>query len=483
MTGRADPKDWELSGGYTAHFGHCKEILLSISGFKISIAKKEIFFSMDDLSKPSLAKAHSDIRFFSNVPIIGYRLQFNCISKGVCKKWDKMLRNTLYHPELYGLRTFEQVLAENLLAGLAASWISQHSLKFPIKLLVNFVNCFLAGTTHALKLCNLSLGSNLPDVFWAGNSIAVLDVLSLESYLGIVKSLKRYGMVFKKLDFRGPVSVWFASLVKFIIESGLSNSVMLFLHSILVDSSCDFGYVGKCLLNFGLDSITVYTDGSIKNLGLLHACNSATAYFPNVNTSVGVKIDGLLLSTLVEIQAIALALEFDLYINSQALLDLCKSAGSMAGPDFHNKCWIEKKHIYHVIAKKGLLVTWNKVKDHSGVIKNERADFYANATVTSKSFLSIVVSYHFLVVEGRSVSGNAYHAKCVNSIISVGLGDHFDKARTFYDWHLDGRIRSGYTSTALVTLQLYFMKTFYYRLPMAKRKKMYNSNYLSVACI
>ncbi|KAG9304925.1 hypothetical protein G9A89_003093 [Geosiphon pyriformis] len=51
-----------------------REVLLSISGSRISIAKKNesyqylgIFFSMDGLSKPSLAKAHSNVKFFSNM--------------------------------------------------------------------------------------------------------------------------------------------------------------------------------------------------------------------------------------------------------------------------------------------------------------------------------------------------------------------------------------------------------------------------------
>ncbi|KAG9284217.1 hypothetical protein G9A89_003841 [Geosiphon pyriformis] len=161
------------------------------------------------------------------------RLQFSCVFKGVCDKWDKILKKdlklktnlskdfpneALYHLELYGLRTFEQVLAKNLLVSLvkfanangilselfehraielqAASWMLWHSLKFPIKLLVNSANYFLVGATHAFKLCNLLLDGNLPDVFWTRNSIVVLDVLSFVSYLDIVISLKKYGVVF-----------------------------------------------------------------------------------------------------------------------------------------------------------------------------------------------------------------------------------------------------------------------------------------------
>ncbi|KAG9293355.1 hypothetical protein G9A89_007601, partial [Geosiphon pyriformis] len=448
---------------------------LFISGSKISIAKKD-----------DLMKAHSDVKFFSNVVlkkaitkkqflylvsavlqfIIRYRLQFSCVSKSVCEKAMELQ---------------------------AASWMSWHPLKFPIKLLINPANCFLAGTTCVFKLCNFSLDSDLPDVFRARNSVLVLNVLSVKSYLCIVKSLKD---MWKKLDSKGPVSVWFASLVKFIIGSGLSNSVLLFSCSVLTDSPCDFDYIGEHLLNSRLGSITVYTDSLVKDLGSLSAHGGATTYFPDVNTSVGVKVNGLLLSILVEMQTIALALKcvstsrlVILYINSQASLDLCKFTSDVAGFDFHDKCWIEKKHIYCIIAKKIY---------HFGVVGNKRADFYADAAVTSKFFLSIVILYHFLVIEGRLVSENAYHVakklfnaiysvgwktKCVSSIIGAGLSNHFDKARTFCIWHPDGRIKSGYTSTASVTLWSYFIKTFHHQLSVAKRKKMYNSSYSSVACI
>ncbi|KAG9286478.1 hypothetical protein G9A89_014644 [Geosiphon pyriformis] len=511
-------------------------VSLFISGSEISIAKKGIFFSIDGLSKPSLAKVYSDIRFFSNVVlrkvitkkqflylvsavlqlIIGYRLQFSCVSKGVCKKWDKILKKglklkanlpkdfsnkALYYLELYGLKTFEQVLTENLLAGLikfanadrilselfkhramelqTIGWMSRHFLKFSSKLLVDSTNCFLADTTCALKLCNLSLDSNLLNVFQARNNIAVLDVLGFKSYLGIVKSLKRYDVVFMNqlLDHHSkcfmwntdPVPVWFAFLVKFIIEDGLLNGVLLSPHSIPTDFSCNFGYVGKHLLNSRLGFITVYTNSSIKNLGLVQAYGGAATYFLDVDTSVGIKINGLLSSTLVELQTIALALEY-----SQASLDLCKSAGNMAGSDFCDKCWIKKEHICY----------------HSDVIRNERANFYVDAAVTSEFFLSLVVPYHFLNVKDRFVFRNACHVakklfnttRCVGSVISVGLSDHFDKARTFCVWHPNGRIRSGYTSAVSAAFWSYFMKVLYYCLPMAK-KKMYNLNYPNITCI
>ncbi|KAG9290548.1 hypothetical protein G9A89_020918 [Geosiphon pyriformis] len=400
----------------------------------------------------------------------------------------------LYHPELYVLKTFEQVLAENILAGLVvfanAGGILNKLFKHRvmelvlINLLIDPTNCFLAGAIYVLKLCNLSLGGDLPDSL----------ICVWQGLLGGVCFKWNTFHRWKKLDSRGPVPVWFVLLVEFIKGSGLSNHVALSYCSALTDFSCNFGYINECLLNSDLSFVIVYTDGSVKGLGLLGAHSGAIAYFLNVNVSIRVKMDGLLSSTLMELQVIALALEcvptsrsVNLFINSQTLLNLCESGGGVFSPDFHDKCWIKKEHICH-----------NKVKDYSGIVGNEHANFYTDATVASKFFLSLVVPYHFLRIENRPVSRNARHvakklfntvhsvgweAKCVGNFINVGLCDCFDKAKTFCVWHPDGKIKSGYTSSALMTLWSYLMKVLYHHLLVAKRKRLYNLRYLSIACI
>ncbi|KAG9290044.1 hypothetical protein G9A89_010350 [Geosiphon pyriformis] len=65
----------------------------------------------------------------------------------------------------------------------------------------------------------------------------------------------------------------------------------------------------NCLLSSGLGFVTIYTDGSIKDFGLLGACGDAVTYFLDVNASVRIKVDELLFSILVKLQAIALVLE------------------------------------------------------------------------------------------------------------------------------------------------------------------------------
>ncbi|KAG9290206.1 hypothetical protein G9A89_022182 [Geosiphon pyriformis] len=136
-----------------------RSALLSISDSEISIAKKD---------EPSLVKAYSNIRFFSNVvlrktitkkqflylvsavlqPIVSYRLQFSCVSKSFKVNLSKnFLNKALYHLELYGLKTFEQVLAENLLAGLVKFANADRILSKLFKYRVMDKNNFKVATT------------------------------------------------------------------------------------------------------------------------------------------------------------------------------------------------------------------------------------------------------------------------------------------------------------------------------------------------
>ncbi|KAG9291342.1 hypothetical protein G9A89_003446 [Geosiphon pyriformis] len=137
-----------------------KVALLSICGQPISIAKKGeahryqgIFLSTEELSKPSVAKAYVDVRFFVNVvlrkaitdkqffylvlavlqPIVSYHIQFSFVPSNVCCKWNVLVRKSLrskaclpcnfpdaalHHPLLYGLKFFEQVQLKGKVAAL-----------------------------------------------------------------------------------------------------------------------------------------------------------------------------------------------------------------------------------------------------------------------------------------------------------------------------------------------------------------------------
>ncbi|KAG9288253.1 hypothetical protein G9A89_021284 [Geosiphon pyriformis] len=233
---------------------------LTISGLPISIVKKKeshhylsIFLSTESLSKPSLAKAYSDVWFFVNFvlrkvisdkqftylmsavlfPIISYKTQFSFISISVCNKWDVLIHkglksklrlpsdfpnDVLYYPLLYNLKTFEQIQAENKSATVidfansidilgrlfshkshdlqVFNWCPRHPLLFSACVDANSLNNFLAGVVHIFSGCNLSLGNSLACAFHFRDGTPMSMVLGEPYFLKCVLSLKHYGIAF-----------------------------------------------------------------------------------------------------------------------------------------------------------------------------------------------------------------------------------------------------------------------------------------------
>ncbi|KAG9294353.1 hypothetical protein G9A89_001858 [Geosiphon pyriformis] len=389
----------------TISINHRVEIpYLIISGSAILIAKKDkahcylgIYLSIDGLSKPSLAKAQSDIKFFVNLvlrkvvfnkqflylvfavlqPIVRYRLQFSHASDRLLRKSLKLKTNlprdffneAISHPKLYSLKIFRQLQAENSLANLIIqtqdNGFVSHQLDAPA------IPQFSVGITNTLALCKLSLGNILPNVFCAGS------------------------------DFIG--------------NSGLVGSHVPASDPALGGCLVSLSSISKHLLeNSG--NVVVYTDGSIKGLGSIGIRSSAAAYFPDIDNGVKVRMSGLLLSALIKLHTIAFALEciqisssVTLFINSQTSLDAYNFYKNFSGLDFHDKCWIERDWICQNIASKNLLVAWNKIKSHSGVYGNEHADLLANAVTIFVIVLSVETSCRFLSIEEKPVSRNAHH--------------------------------------------------------------------------
>ncbi|KAG9285331.1 hypothetical protein G9A89_010806 [Geosiphon pyriformis] len=495
-----------------------KEAKLFISGSSISVAKKSefhhylgIFLSTEDLSKPSLAKVHNDVKFFSNVvlrkAIIEKQFLYlvsavlQSIIYKLLKKGLKFKANlprdfpsvALYHSELYGLKSFKQVLSKSLLANLinfsntsgtlskffnhrvmdlqTVSWMSWHSLCFLVTLPINPLNCFLASTTWILISCKTSLESAFSNVFWAGTGVPILNVLGLDGYLGVRKFLMKYGLIFANqlLDHYGIclIPTWFVSVTNFVNNGGLDVIVNVVSHSVSTNFFHNVGFTSEYLLVLKHESIEVYTDGSINSLGSIGVYGGTAAYFPRANISIGVKVLGSLSSTLVELQAITLALDcvpisstVELFTDSQALLDICKFDIDMS------------------------------IKGHSDIIENEQVDFLANITVFSKSMLSLDVPYHFLRVKDRPVSENAcyfiknlFNAVNFVNIIETGDAGKIDAHKSFSVWHPNGRIQSGYTSLFSASLQSYLMKSLHRCLLVTVRKRLYDPRYLSVMCI
>ncbi|KAG9299131.1 hypothetical protein G9A89_020444 [Geosiphon pyriformis] len=497
---------------------------LFISGSPIFITKKGesyrylgIFLSTDGFSKPSLAKVHSDVCFFSNLvlkkavsdkqflylvlavlhPIVSYRTQFSFVPVSVCDKWDALIHkslklkaglpldfssNTIHHPSFYGLKSFSQCQSENKVVllisfanfcGVLGQLFSHRSYDLqvlcwcPIHLLsslacihVSVFNNFLSGMVCILLECNLSLGGSLAGSFQFRNGVPMSTVLGEFLFFKYLPSLQRYGIAFK-LDFCGPVLEWFGRSVAFLSDV---SPFPLALSGV--------GPTDICSSNVGTDSLAVYTDGSVKNLGTTGCRTGTAAFFEDIDLDLGVYVQGLMSSTLAELQIIALALEcipvdcfVRLFLDSQAALDAYKSEVDLVCPDFCNQCWVECRHIRNIIHGKNLKVSWHKVKGHSGVLGNDCADSIIDTAAFSDWFLS-----------SRKVSSGS-------GFLAGNLHSDVNWLASFRVWHPDLHMATGFTSRCTANIRTYFMKALYHRLPMAVRKHIYDKCYSSVLCL
>ncbi|KAG9300753.1 hypothetical protein G9A89_023551 [Geosiphon pyriformis] len=194
---------------------------LFISGSSIFIAKSgeshcypSIFLSSEGLLKPSLAKAHSDVCFFTNLvlrkamsdkqflylvlavlyPIISYKTQFSFVPVSVCNKWDSLVckglksksrllldfpNDTIHYPSFYGLKFFAQIQSKSKVTSLISfanstgilgflfshrshdlqvlCWCPVHPLSVLVHVRVSPLNNFLAGVVCIFLDGNLSL--------------------------------------------------------------------------------------------------------------------------------------------------------------------------------------------------------------------------------------------------------------------------------------------------------------------------------------
>ncbi|KAG9289047.1 hypothetical protein G9A89_015596 [Geosiphon pyriformis] len=561
-------------------------------GSPISVAKKGeshwylgIFLSTDGLSRPSLAKAHSDVCFFMNLvlkkaisdkqflylvsvvlqPIISYRTQFSFVPIGICNKWDAMIHkglklksglprnfpgNSIHHLSFYGLRSFLQIQSEGKVASLinfanaggivgrlffhrsydlqVLCWCLIHPLSSSVHICVCASNNFLTGVVRVLYICRLSLGGFFTNFFCVNSGMPMSTVLGELVFFKCLPSLRRYDVAFvdqlrdhygtvfdwstfkqwKKLDPRGPIPKWFRLSAVFLAGEDSSSARIPLPANIgplnILGSS---GFVSVCdrLLRVNIRVLSVYTDGSLRNLGTVGCEAGAVAFFKDIDMGLGVGVSGLLSSTMAELQAIALALEcvpvfsnVHLFLDSQSVLDACKLELGLVVPNFHNRCWVERQHIANVIYNKGLKVTWHKVKSHSGILGNEHADVIAGAVSASDWFLPPHLDEHFLMADSNIVSGNSrhfvydtFHVMCcvrwkVGSgakILPVDLCANVDWSRSSLVWHPDLHMATGFTSKISANAHSYFMKALHHRFPVAIQKWLYNRLYPSVLCL
>ncbi|KAG9296700.1 hypothetical protein G9A89_001332 [Geosiphon pyriformis] len=431
-----------------------------------------IFLSTEGLSRPSLAKAHSNIHFFTNLvlrKVVSDKQFLYLMSANALIRKDLKLKAGLlmdFSTSLISFANFD---------GILGCLFSHRS--HDLQVLCCVSNNFLAGMVCILLDCNLSLDGFLASAFRFCNRIPMSVILGKSLFFKFLPFLWRFGIAFvnqlhdchgiwwKRLDSRGPVPEWFGLSVAFFMAS----------HSFFTAS------VGADPLNFCESDDFVTAHGRLfQNLDTVNCRAGAAVFFEDIDLSLGVSIQDLVSSTLAELQAIALALEcmpaahsIDLFLDSQAALDAYRSELSLICPDFCNRCWVERQHIRNVIYSKNLRVSWHKVKGHSSILENDCADNIIDVASLSGWYLLPYVDRHFLLADDGVVFGNFKHFVSSGSgFLASSLWSDVDWLSSFRVWHPDLNIATGFTNRLTADTRTYFMK-----------KRIYNKCYLSVLCL
>ncbi|KAG9292783.1 hypothetical protein G9A89_006344 [Geosiphon pyriformis] len=142
------------------------------------------------------------------------------------------------------------------------------------------------------------------------------------------------------------------------------------------------------LLHVNAAYLFVYTDGSLSNLRTSGMMAGAAVFFKDIDLGLGVGVSGLVSSTIMELQTIALALKcipsfysVNLFLDSQVALNACKLESVL-----------------------NLDVNWIKVKGYSGVFNNKHANALAKAAVFFNRHLSYIISEQFFQANDVTVS-------------------------------------------------------------------------------
>ncbi|KAG9286729.1 hypothetical protein G9A89_012279 [Geosiphon pyriformis] len=434
---------------------------LSISGLSISIVKKDVYF----FTNLVLRKAVSDKQLLYLVlavfhPIISYRTQFSFIPSESKIAFFVSFTNfgdVLGH--LFSYRFHDlQVLC----------WHSVHLLSSPVRICVNASDNFLVGMVKVFLDCNLSLEGSLANFFQFCSRVLMSVVLGELRFFRFLLFLWRHGIAFvdqlcdhhgaifdwytfkcwKRLDLCSPVPEWFKLFVVFLSDLDFSSTCSLVLGDVgflNILKSSDFKSVCIHLLKAGTSNLSMYTDGSLCNLGTA-SCRAGTAvFFENINLGLDIGVLDLMSSTLVELQAIALALEcvlmsssVHLFLDSQSTLDACRSELDLY--------WIKYHHIVNIIHNKNLRVSWHKVKNYSGISGNEHTDAIAGAT----SFAEVGSGSKFLASDLISEVDWLCSSSVFISRPSVNVHTYFIKA-LHYQLPV---VISGFSYSSLDILQL-----------------------------
>ncbi|KAG9302605.1 hypothetical protein G9A89_007309 [Geosiphon pyriformis] len=266
-----------------------------------------------------------------------------------------------------------------------------------------------------------------------------------------------------------------------------------------------FAEIYNSLLEIWSGLFDVYMDDSLKFAGSANVVSSVAVYFSVLDMRIDIGVYGLLFFTMTELQTVALSLEcvpsfssVVLYLDNQTAINACMSEVSCNFPDFHNQYWIERRHISNLIKNKDLFVYWVKVKSHSGIPSNMRANVLTGEVTGSFFMLLAEVHKHFLMAENSVVFGNAcyfvrnifcficyarWEAGSGYDVILSAMLKNLDWHATAKVWYPDSHMLTGFTSQKTSNLYTYMIKAVHRRLPIAVRKRLYDKSYSGVLCL
>ncbi|KAG9303919.1 hypothetical protein G9A89_005829 [Geosiphon pyriformis] len=338
------------------------------------------------------------------------------------------------------------------------NWCSHHPLLFLTCVGVNLSNNFLAGVVHIFSGCDLSLGNSLACAFYFWGSTFMSMVLSKPYFLKCVLSLKHYGIAFveqlqnqsggifnwktfkcwKRLDSHRPVPFWFDLSVRFLEGDVLFFGCSSLMNSGAVSDVCRFhGFSVICnnLLATDAACLSVYIDGSLCGLGTIDMKADAAVFFRTLTQMV------------------------NLFSDSQAALDACKSKSFLAHP----------------------------VRGHLGVLGNECIDMLAKNTTLSAWQLPHLISKKFLRASDTAVSGSSRHfihnVGLSFQIMLNSLHANINWSKSSMVWHMDFHLAASFTNMHTAGLCTYFIKAFHHQLLVAVCKHLFNRCYPSVICL
>ncbi|KAG9298882.1 hypothetical protein G9A89_015903 [Geosiphon pyriformis] len=149
------------------------------------------------------------------------------------------------------------------------------------------------------------------------------------------------------LDLRDPVPYWFMLASDFMNNSvflEVRTAAVLGKDELNVLDSEKFAVICDSLLKMQSNCIKIYMDKFLKDTSSSKVTGGAAVYFPAANMSIGIRVAGLLSFTLTELHAVALALEYVLFLcsvvlhsDNQSAIDACVFEIFFTVLDFHNQ--------------------------------------------------------------------------------------------------------------------------------------------------